>query len=91
MTEVENKLKLYKSLPTRERGLKYPSFGGSGNGIQVAPHAGAWIEIDKNFRAGGKESVAPHAGAWIEISSPRRLSAPDYMSLPTRERGLKLV
>ena len=33
----------------------------------VAPHAGAWIEMDN---ASGKQVlfvVAPHAGAWIEI------------------------
>ena len=33
----------------------------------VAPHAGAWIEIDRFdlFNVGAR--VAPHAGAWIEI------------------------
>ena len=35
--------------------------------ITVAPHAGAWIEIDV-FECGAIAiSVAPHAGAWIEI------------------------
>ena len=36
---------------------------------RVAPHVGAWIEID----AGGVKDtcrlVAPHVGAWIEIAS----------------------
>ena len=35
--------------------------------VEVAPHTGAWIEInaaDSEFRPA---SVAPHTGAWIEI------------------------
>ena len=38
-------------------------------GEDVAPFAGAWIEIEKcmAFQSGGK--VAPFAGAWIEIGS----------------------
>ena len=34
-----------KSLPTRERGLKWLTCGSSGQGKAVAPYAGAWIEI----------------------------------------------
>ena len=40
--------------------------------INVAPRAGAWIEINVN-RLGestGTRQVAPRAGAWIEISVP---------------------
>ena len=33
----------------------------------VAPHTGAWIEIDKDIQENGNRSVAPHTGAWIEI------------------------
>ena len=33
----------------------------------VAPLAGAWIEISVEWRANGFEIVAPLAGAWIEI------------------------
>ena len=56
--------------------------------FEVAPHAGAWIEIGKlkGFKIG--KLVAPHAGAWIEIplwTIPARI----FASLPTRERGLK--
>ncbi len=55
---------------------------------EVAPLAGAWIEI---YLLGAVEmalAVAPLAGAWIEISSPsiKNLMKP---SLPSRERGLK--
>ena len=34
--------------------------------INVAPHAGAWIETLIYQKQYGKETVAPHAGAWIE-------------------------
>ena len=54
----------------------------------VAPHAGAWIEIDKELKENHQIVVAPHAGAWIEmlvLPSGRKM----YTSLPTRERGLK--
>ena len=33
----------------------------------VAPHEGAWIEIDEPSAAQGVSPVAPHEGAWIEI------------------------
>ena len=35
--------------------------------VIVAPHAGAWIEIEMVRLAEGLGYVAPHAGAWIEI------------------------
>ena len=34
---------------------------------QVAPFAGAWIEITKNLLKKRENIVAPFAGAWIEI------------------------
>ena len=34
----------------------------------VAPHAGAWIEIQGSASHELIKFVAPHAGAWIEIS-----------------------
>ena len=34
----------------------------------VAPHAGAWIEMDIRKGMQNIVIVAPHAGAWIEIS-----------------------
>ena len=56
---------------------------------EVAPHAGAWIEITRN---GGDWRiyliVAPHAGAWIEMAvcvwMPEATG-----SHPMRVRGLK--
>ena len=33
----------------------------------VAPHAGAWIEIYHLRPSRASHPVAPHAGAWIEI------------------------
>ena len=35
----------------------------------VAPHAGAWIEIILKPHQRDAVQVAPHAGAWIEILS----------------------
>ena len=58
--------------------------------LLVAPFAGAWIEI--NFGVAGKllGVVAPFAGAWIEISATFALAVV-LVSLPSRERGLKLL
>ena len=36
--------------------------------LNVAPHAGAWIETYTFWLTPGAISVAPHAGAWIETS-----------------------
>ena len=57
----------------------------------VAPLAGAWIEITTyTKRSVAAKVVAPLAGAWIEI---HLFSVVDQMagSLPSRERGLKLL
>ena len=51
----------------RGRGLKYIMNALSTGGFQVAPHAGAWIEIVLSFKGQQLTLVAPHAGAWIEI------------------------
>ena len=37
----------------------------------VAPHAGAWIEISKAGTRTLKTVVAPHAGAWIEMRNQK--------------------
>ena len=34
----------------------------------VAPFAGAWIEIVREYTGGAVRAVAPFAGAWIEIN-----------------------
>ena len=36
---------------------------------EVAPHVGAWIEIEEHDRRAGGDAVAPHVGAWIEINN----------------------
>ena len=56
---------------------------------EVAPLAGAWIEIAAYNDALRKMPVAPLAGAWIEISPNSPVSF-GCASLPSRERGLKL-
>ena len=33
----------------------------------VAPHAGAWVEIEVSNMDGHGREVAPHAGAWVEM------------------------
>ena len=79
------------SLPSRERGLKPDIREDDADGSYVAPFAGAWIETSMTqtflpfyYR------VAPFAGAWIETGYSRQ-DATLLLSLPSRERGLKLV
>ena len=76
------------SRPSRARGLKY-LFDEAINSIdEVAPLAGAWIEMLFGSTIIGSYSVAPLAGAWIEITEER-----DAIffgeSRPSRARGLK--
>ena len=78
------------SLPSRERGLKSPVGHGLRDAPVVAPFTGAWIEIVGRGCAPSRSSVAPFTGAWIEMT----MSASwwmGWMSLPSRERGLKSV
>ena len=57
---------------------------------EVAPLAGAWIEIVVESDGRNAKTVAPLAGAWIEI--PKQIfSAFSISSLPSRERGLKFT
>ena len=58
--------------------------------IIVAPLVGAWIEILTSKSSVCMISVAPLVGAWIEIIY---ILIIDYnnMSLPSWERGLKLL
>ena len=57
----------------------------------VAPLAGAWIEIYYPTTVITADGVAPLAGAWIEILSKFPHVAFPVASLPSRERGLKLL
>ncbi len=54
----------------------------------VAPHVGAWIEINESSNSQVIRYVAPHVGAWIEMimTLPKR---PLILSHPTWVRGLK--
>ena len=56
-----------KSLPSRERGLKFRLLPQISASRVVAPLAGAWIEICLTGQHKKRNSVAPLAGAWIEI------------------------
>ena len=60
-----------QSLPSRERGLKSTMASDGGIKTQVAPLAGAWIEIVKSHTSANVIIVAPLAGAWIEIATGR--------------------
>ena len=57
---------------------------------EVAPLAGAWIEIQHRCALVCPSPVAPLAGAWIEIP-PCYIFFFRFLSLPSRERGLKYV
>ena len=56
------------SLPSRERGLKSESYNGYTLPDDVAPLAGAWIEMIEKIEKAIAWMVAPLAGAWIEIA-----------------------
>ena len=78
-----------QSLPSRERGLKLKLAFRRLASPDVAPLAGAWVEI--LYWSGLCETgdVAPLAGAWIEITLTGVGSHILGLSLPSRERGLK--
>ena len=67
-------LQLVMSLPSRERGLKYLVRKIKRAFKDVAPFAGAWIEIRQDVDSFVWTTVAPFAGAWIEIIRRRRRS-----------------
>ena len=79
-----------ESLPSRERGLKYMVIPPLPAAVLVAPLAGAWIEIAGAANVTALYTVAPLAGAWIEITIVFA-SFHAFLSLPSRERGLKLL
>ena len=56
-----------RSLPSRERGLKFNLAKNISLVKIVAPLAGAWIEITNRQTLLAIRKVAPLAGAWIEI------------------------
>ena len=79
----EQSLKSIKSHPTGVRGLKSLQHVPRAAPRRVAPHWGAWIEIQKDDAHGTQRYVAPHWGAWIEIpwpcsTPPNRQVAPHW-------------
>ena len=78
-----------KSRPTRARGLKHVFTKAFKKQLQVAPHAGAWIET-------GLFAVSIQPGQWSRPTRARGLKPqPELhfdekeLSRPTRARGLK--
>ena len=80
--------KIDLSHPSRVRGLKSEIDADNTKRNAVAPFAGAWIEMHRNWFLCRVDSVAPFAGAWIEINS---MTFKTYVlpSHPSRVRGLK--
>ena len=88
MSRIQIPCNKCRSLPSRERGLKYRPQQRNVMKLLVAPFTGAWIEISNRSLASLRATVAPFTGAWIEIL-PQARSRPVMSSLPSRERGLK--
>jgi len=57
--------------------------------LEVAPHAGAWIETEVFKKYSDLNRVAPHAGAWIETPPNQSNYTSACRSRPMRARGLK--
>ena len=76
------------SHPTGVRGLKFGDNKHDKVCGKVAPHWGAWIEIQMLNIALSRFKVAPHWGAWIEIT-PTLADRLRSWSHPTGVRGLK--
>ena len=78
------------SLPTRERGLKFYRKDNRVIALDVAPHAGARIEINSlgSLRPSQKSLPTRERGLKSNLSVAYAVA---YRSLPTRERGLKFL
>ena len=69
LTEDNEPIGFYLSLPVRERGLKFAYTGNAIRGTLVAPCAGAWVEIQQRYNEEHDAlQVAPCAGAWVEMT-----------------------
>ena len=80
---------LFRSLPSRERGLKY-----EGDLLYLTvgeslPSRERGLKSCLEAVTGQMARVAPFAGAWIEIMQNKKPDAIRSRSLPSRERGLK--
>ena len=78
------------SLPSRERGLKYAVLEVKSRYREVAPLAGAWIEICQQLQQAPHCKVAPLAGAWIEISQTANIYH-HYMVAPLAGAWIEIV
>ena len=78
-----------ESPPTRGRGLKCPSIYHCRNLLEVAPHAGAWVEIIFRPPVGrGFRQSPPTRGRGLKCGDPGAMPGGCW-SPPTRGRGLK--
>ena len=88
MDAIDQIHQLGKSLPSRERGLKYCDDITNGEQTVSLPSRERGLKSCDKFCVAVIPAVAPLAGAWIEIDGKcRRTTA--VGSLPSRERGLK--
>ena len=79
-----------RSLPTRERGLKFIFCGRKLEIALVAPHAGAWIEIPSGCLASPFSTSLPTRERGLKCIKSQTIIE-SRTSLPTRERGLKYL
>ena len=77
------------SHPVWVRGLKQAMPQYQGNGLQVAPRVGAWIETIPALGFAKNTAVAPRVGAWIETSIFFFSQISMLESHPVWVRGLK--
>ena len=77
-----------RSLPSRERGLKYCGMERWERGSNVAPFAGAWIEIRCMSAASRSTWSLPSRERGLKFEKCTFEQVPKK-SLPSRERGLK--
>ena len=88
MDAIDQIHQLGKSLPSRERGLKYCDDITNGEQTVSLPSRERGLKSCDKFCVAVIPAVAPLAGAWIEIDGKCRRNTA-VGSLPSRERGLK--
>jgi len=79
------------SLPVRERGLKCVVLVSWHGKINVAPRAGAWIEIRNSRNNYASSKSLPVRERGLKSEQCERFFKILLTSLPVRERGLKYV
>ena len=78
------------SLPMRERGLKFKVYGIKSSCSAVAPHAGAWIEIETiELIAGPDYRRSPCGGRGLKLEMRRAILA-TLLSLPMRGAWIEI-